>query len=119
MYLYLYINKDQRTKTEFKVHNHINSEMQARRASRDTSRDKQVCALKKIRLSFFRIYIVVNIFVPSFYASDSLTLSKDTSIQPGIQYYDISIFMPVLFRNRHLLNKKTLKQAERCTRDIV
>ena len=58
MYLYSYINKDQGPKTVFEVHNHINSEMQAKKESRDTSRDKQVCALKKIRLSCFRIYFV-------------------------------------------------------------
>jgi len=71
MYLYLYINKDQRQ--SLKVQNHINSEMQARRESRDTSRDKQVCALNKIRLSFFRIYIVVNIFVPSHFLCKRFT----------------------------------------------
>ena len=59
MYLYLYINKDQRQSLS-------NSEMQAGRESRATSRDKQVCALKKIRLSFFRIYIVVNILCKRF-----------------------------------------------------
>ena len=39
MYLYLYINKDQRQSLS-------NSEMQAGRESRATPRDKQVCALK-------------------------------------------------------------------------
>ena len=118
MYLYLYITirtKDQRQSLS-------NSEMQAGRESRATSRDKQVCALKKIRLSFFRIYIVVNIFVPSHFLCKRFTNIKQMIHQfksVSSTMTDISIFMPVLFRNRHLLNKKTLKQAKRCTQDIV